>query len=171
MIADPFYESRSTLSRLLLASWEVDSPSAILCTTWFLFTRGSIPGLQHYAEAFLTVLEDRMSRPGVGWQEQSIYTASFLIAAILDFGAEDIFLWSLIRDPNRLYEQNLVQGGMLPVNNEHRKELGDSTSKLGTSANVTMHAIRLWSRATTIFATRPGDNNTLPFMHVTLAFL
>ncbi|RMD43529.1 hypothetical protein DV735_g1604, partial [Chaetothyriales sp. CBS 134920] len=43
--------------------------------------------------------------------------------------------------------------------------------KFTTSSQVFRHALRLWSKATSIIASKVGDRNIIPYLHTTLAFL
>ena len=58
---------------------------------------------------------------------------------------------------------------------KHRRALGsvdyDDMSNFSTPDEVALHVLPIWSKATTTVASKVGDRNIVPYMHLTLAFL
>ncbi|EXJ62667.1 hypothetical protein A1O7_03105 [Cladophialophora yegresii CBS 114405] len=163
-----------------------------------LFTKGFIHDYCVHVYLFASELDNHIARSGSNWKVQGTEVASGLISWILDFGSEESFLWGAFRAHHDKLKG--TQTELLPANvasrmdhiakeDSHRKfwmdnelsaadfrqvspSAGDQPGmKFTSSEQVTSYAVPVWAHTVAIVASKVGDRNILPFLHVTLAFL
>lgn len=175
--------------------------SSLVTAAGLMFTKGSIHGYCVQIRQFTSELDGQINRSGSNWKVQGPEIASSLIACIFDFGSDDNYLWNLFRanlDKIKAIQaerqQDLLSDAP-PVEDPQIKEdihrtfwedsnldakefrraappAGDRPDVSFTSGDeVTSYILPVWNTSVSIVAAKVGDRNTLPFMHVTLAFL
>ncbi|KIX09915.1 uncharacterized protein Z518_00996 [Rhinocladiella mackenziei CBS 650.93] len=174
--------------------------SSLVTAAGILFTCGSVREYCAYVKQFVSELDSHITRSGSNWKVQGAEVASSLIACIFAFGSDESFLWKAFRanldktkgiqtekrDP--LSETTPIEDPVIK-NSIHRKfwenssisskdfqqarlATGDRPDVKFVSADeVTSYVLPVWAASISIVAGKVGDRNTLPFMHLTLAFL
>ncbi|KAJ4514460.1 hypothetical protein HRR73_005488 [Exophiala dermatitidis] len=166
-----------------------------------LFTRGSIHEYCVQMRQFISELDGHISRSGSTWKMQGSEVALTMTAWLFDFGAEDNFLWTafcshmdklkgrppekqvdtgtgpqLVADPQMKEDIHRKFWKSGPLNaTDFRQALvpasEGSATKFTTSDEVTAQVLPFWSASVSVVASKLGDRNILPFMHLALAFL
>lgn len=171
--------------------------SSLVTAAGILFTKGSIHDYCVHISQFNSEIDSHVTRSGSNWKVQGTEVASSLIACMLDFGTEDNFLWKAFRIHHEELNGKSDQPSTDPGHNSdfttkedsHRKfwkdnsintedfrhaapAAGDIPDMKFTSADeVTSYVLPVWSTTVSIVASKLGDRNILPFMHLTLAYL
>ena len=172
--------------------------SSLVTAAAILFTKGSIRDYRGHIGDFLSELDGQVTNSGPSWKIPGPEVASVLIACVLGFGVEDSYLWRTIRTHSDKWKgsrtgqpTNVASTTTDPVameeshrtfwqeNTVHAKDFrqavppaGDRSACRFTSTDeVTSHILPIWSTTISAVASKTGDRNILPFLHVTLAFL
>lgn len=174
--------------------------SSLVTAAGIAFTKGSIHGFCVHIAQFASTLDSHITRSGSNWKVQGAEVASSLIACILDFGSDENFLWKAFRtnldkikgiqaekqDPLSeavAVEDPLIKEGIHrkfwedgPINEEDFRRAappaGDLPDvKFVSPDEVTSYVLPVWSTTISLVAGKVGDRNSLPFLHLTLAFL
>lgn len=150
-----------------------------------LFTRHDISAFLASAEQFLDQLDKHTGLIGPLFREQGVYIAAAQYAAIFDYGHDDAELPLLFKEET--LKAMLSQKSRLGIFNEASRywanpacdQTGiecrdfDSTvdQKFGDSRQVASLASHFAFTTLDIILQRVGDKNTLPCIHISLAFL
>ena len=172
--------------------------SALVTAAGILFTKGLIHDYCVQITQFTSELDNHITRSGSNWKVHGTEVASSLIACILDFGSEENFLWKAFRthsdklkgiQTDQSSTNTALNTNSTDKEDYHRKFWKDNTinakgfcqavppagdrpgQKFVSADEVTSYILPIWSKATLIVASKVGDRNILPYMHLTLAFL
>ncbi|KAI1612193.1 hypothetical protein EDD36DRAFT_420044 [Exophiala viscosa] len=204
----PFVNARDSIMLLFspfLDHYETTSQKysrlegSLVTAAGILFTRGSVYDYCRHIIDFITELDAYISRSGSNWKVQGPEVASSLVALLLDFGAEDNFLWRAycnnsdtirqiqtarssdpstdavqVEDPTIKQEIQQRYWGNVPISTATQAAPatgGRFGANFVSSDEVTSYVLPVWGAAIGIVAGKIGDRNILPFMHFMLGFL
>jgi len=171
--------------------------SSLVRAFGILFTRGSIVEYMIHIQQFTSDLDNHITRTGVKFKVQGPEIASILVAGILDFGADDNHLWRLFRDhmdtvkglqESKMSDTEPVEDSRIQdeLRRKFWKDIAEAgekhpraeppaakapDAKFASTNEVASYVLPVWCHTTEIVVQRLGDKNTLPYVHMTLAFL
>lgn len=141
-----------------------------------LFTRHDVSTFVRLANDFLSKIDRHAGVVGPLFREQGVYITASNYAAIFDYGHDDADIPSLFDQAGQAAKPEILEKAYYywqkPSCHQHDIDLRKSTdTKISSSGEVVSLASHFAFTTLDAILERLGDRNTLPSIHVSLAFL